>query len=99
MRPDPNKPPIETCKGCGLPMDLAEVLPLSVVECPRCNMPTEAFAHFGPFQLESLLGTGGMGAVYEATDLTLKRRLALKVLQKSWSHDANLTAQFERKPP
>ena len=96
MHPDPNKPPIESCKGCGLPMDLAEVLPLSVVECPRCSMNLTVFERFGPFKLESLLGTGGMGAVYEATDLTLKRRLALKVLQKNWSHDAELTAQFER---
>lgn len=77
-------------------MDLAQVIPLTVVECPQCSATLTVFERFGPFKLERLLGTGGMGAVYEATDLTLKRRLALKVLQKNWSHDANLTAQFER---
>ena len=77
-------------------MDLAQVIPLTVVECPQCALPLTVFERFGPFKLERLLGTGGMGAVYEATDLNLKRRLALKVLQKNWSHDAALTAQFER---
>ena len=77
-------------------MDLAQVIPLTVVECPQCALPLTVFERFGPFKLERLLGTGGMGAVYEATDLNLKRRLAVKVLQKNWSHDAALTAQFER---
>ena len=96
MREDPRQPPIESCKNCGLPMDLAQVVPLTVVECPKCSTTATVLERFGPFKLERLLGVGGMGNVYEAMDLTLQRRLALKVLQKTWSHDATLTAQFER---
>ncbi len=77
-------------------MDLAEVSPLTVVECPRCQAPQTVFQRFGPFQLDCLLGTGGMGAVYRATDIALHRPIALKVLQKKLSHDASLTNQFER---
>jgi len=38
---------------------------------------------FGPYRIERLLGKGGMGAVYEAEDLTSGRRLALKALGHS----------------
>lgn len=77
-------------------MDLAEVAPLTVVECPGCGAPQTVFQRFGPFQLERLLGVGGMGAVYKAMDVALQRPIAIKVLQKNLSHDHNLTAQFER---
>jgi serine/threonine protein kinase len=77
-------------------MDLTDVSPLTVVECPGCGSPQTVFQRFGPFQLERLVGTGGMGAVYKATDIALHRPIALKVLQKKLSHDQTLTAQFER---
>ncbi len=77
-------------------MDLSEVSPLTVVECPRCQNSQTVLQRFGPFQLERLMGTGGMGAVYKAVDLTLNRQIALKVVQKNLSHDPALTVQFER---
>lgn len=70
--------------------------PLTVVECPGCGAPQTVLQRFGPFQLERLLGVGGMGAVYKAMDVALQRPIAIKVLQKDLSHDNNLTAQFER---
>jgi serine/threonine protein kinase len=36
----------------------------------------------GAYTIEKLLGTGGMGKVYLAHDDGLKRRTAIKVLQK-----------------
>jgi serine/threonine-protein kinase len=38
-------------------------------------------AMVGQYQIESLLGEGGMGLVYLATDTRLRRRVALKVLR------------------
>ena len=99
MRNDPSQQPavtVETCKNCRLPLDLTDVAPLTTVECPVCKHPMEVLKRFGPFELQRVLGKGGMGAVYKAVDLTLKRSVALKVLQSTWSSNQELTAQFER---
>lgn len=47
----------------------------------------------GRFQITSLLGFGGMGAVYEAVQRNMQRSIALKVIP---SHDPTTTARFKR---
>jgi eukaryotic-like serine/threonine-protein kinase len=48
------------------------------------------------FHVLRLLGTGGMGTVYEAEDLKLGRRVALKVLPEEMADDPAALKRFEQ---
>lgn len=50
----------------------------------------------GKYVIKGLLGKGGMGAVYEATDQVLERNVALKVLPDGFASDEVALKRFER---
>ena len=50
----------------------------------------------GPYQVTAQIGAGGMGMVYRATDTTLDRSVAIKVLPDSFAADPERLARFER---
>ncbi|MFB8001639.1 bifunctional serine/threonine-protein kinase/ABC transporter substrate-binding protein [Nocardia sp. NPDC056000] len=51
---------------------------------------------FAGYQVERLLGSGGMGSVYLARHPRLPRMVALKVLSPEFAGDAEIRARFER---
>src|ERR1700686_437950 len=50
----------------------------------------------GPYEIQSLLGAGGMGEVYRARDTRLGRDVAIKVLPAHLSSDPDLRLRMER---
>lgn len=50
----------------------------------------------GRYQIEALIGQGGMAAVYRAFDPALQRAVALKVLYPQYLADADLVERFRR---
>src|SRR5580704_7782025 len=51
---------------------------------------------FGPYEIQSLLGAGGMGEVYRARDTRIGRTVAIKVLPVHLSSNPELRARFEQ---
>ncbi len=48
----------------------------------------------GPYEIQSLVGAGGMGEVYRARDARLDRTVAIKVLPASFSADVDRLQRF-----
>ena len=48
------------------------------------------------YEIQALLGEGGMGAVYRALDTKLNRLVAIKVLSPGLAHSAESRDRFER---
>jgi hypothetical protein len=59
-------------------------------------MVVQPGAVLGRYQIETLIGRGGMGEVYRAGDTRLRRDVAVKVLPAAFTSDAERMARFER---
>ena len=59
-------------------------------------MALEVGSRLGHYDVTALIGEGGMGQVYQATDTKLNRQVALKILPEAFAADPDRLARFQR---
>ena len=59
-------------------------------------MTLSAGTKIGPYEIQSLLGVGGMGEVYRARDTRLERIVAIKIMPPQFSTDTARIQRFKR---
>ena len=59
-------------------------------------MTLQAGSTIGHYDVTALLGEGGMGQVWQATDTQLNRQVALKILPDAFADDPDRLARFQR---
>ncbi len=60
------------------------------------SMALEPGSRLGHDDVAALLGEGGMGQVWQATDTQLNRQVALKILPDAFAADPDRLARFQR---
>ncbi len=58
--------------------------------------PLPPGTRLGPYEIDDLIGAGGMGEVYKARDTRLDRAVAIKVLPSAVTADPKRRARFQR---
>ncbi len=69
--------------------------PAFSIAAPQSRATSEPDETLGDFQLVREIGRGGMGVVYEAIQISLGRRVALKVLPMAATFDSRQLRRFE----
>ena len=59
-------------------------------------MPLTIGDRLAHYEVTALIGEGGMGRVYQATDTKLNRQVALKILPEAFASDSDRLARFQR---
>ena len=75
---------------------LKHIIQLNCVNRSPQLMALEVGSRLGHYQGSALIGEGGMGQVYQATDTTLNRQVVLKILPDAFAEDPDRLARFQR---
>ncbi|MCA9557714.1 MAG: protein kinase, partial [Myxococcales bacterium] len=90
-------PPRDTCATCapgGRPIHLVDDAALRATPAPARYLLGLVLE--GRFRIDGYLGGGGMSSVYRATQLSVDRSVALKIIRADLMSDAAAEARFEQ---
>jgi serine/threonine protein kinase len=86
---------VKECPVCGNCYDSTSTVCARDQRELTLSLPVERTIE-GKYRLDQMIGRGGMGAVYEATDLRLNRKVAIKIMLGSMFGDRTALRRFER---
>jgi hypothetical protein len=86
---------LKECPACGVCYDAAVAVCAADGARLTLSLPVERTID-GKYRLDRLIGKGGMGAVYEAADLRLSRKVAVKIMLGRPFGDRGALQRFER---
>jgi serine/threonine-protein kinase len=99
---------LQTCRACAHEFRVPASLVGKRVACPHCRRPLEILANtaapddklvgkeLGGCRLARRLGSGAIGVVYEAEQLSIGRRVAIKMLSSKAASDQKVVQRFQR---
>ena len=85
--------------GCGIVPEISDErleISDSLLSYSRRHVTFAPGARLGSNEIIAKLGEGGMGEVYRATDVRLKRHVAIKLLPAAFTADKDRLVRFER---
>lgn len=86
-----NRDEAKYCDSCGGALEVTVARPVIDTELEAIRA-----AFHDRYNVESLLGRGGMGMVYKARERSLDRHVALKIIPKERAQDAGFVERFRR---
>jgi len=76
-----------SCQHCGSIVPLKDARPLSFIPCPDCHGKVFVPVRLVNFLFTGPVGEGEMGSIYRATDETIGREVAIKLLRGPYATD------------
>lgn len=96
MADEAKQPEIWTCPVCAQALDISGIGFYTKITCTRCGCESLVHDRFANYELDGVVGVGGMSVVFHALDRVLDRPIAIKVLNETYRNQPERIARFEK---